>query len=167
MDRFPMTPACLVRLEKELTHLKSTERPALAKAIEEAREHGDLKENAEYHAAKDQQGMVEARIRDLETQTAMAEVIDPTRFEGPRVRFGATVKLMDLDANKELNYSIVGVEEANFKYGLLNYKSPIARGILGKEDGDEIEIETAGGNRRFEILDVVYREIELAPLDES
>lgn len=160
-----MIPACLVRLEKELTHLKSNERPALAKAIEEAREHGDLKENAEYHAAKDQQGFVEARIRDLEAKTAMAEVIDPTRFEGPRVRFGATVTLMDLDANEELTYSIVGVEEANFKYGLINYQSPIARGILGKEDGDEIEIETAGGSRKFEILDVVYREIQLAPED--
>jgi transcription elongation factor GreA len=167
MDRFPMTPACLERLEKELQHLKSVERPEIAKAIEEAREHGDLKENAEYHAAKDQQGFVEARIRDLEAKTAMAEVIDPTRFEGPRIRFGATVTLLDLDTDDKVKYSIVGEEEANFKYGLLNYKSPIARGILGKEEGDLIDIETAGGDRSFEILEVEYHEIELPEEDKK
>lgn len=165
MDRFPMTPEGLTRLEKELTHLKSKERPALARAIEEAREHGDIKENAEYHAAKDQQGFVEARIRDLEAKTAMAEVIDPVRFEGPRVRFGATVTLLDLDTDEKLKYSIVGEEEANFKFGLLNYKSPIARGILGKEEGDEIDVVTAGGTRSFEILEVEYHKIDLPDED--
>lgn len=165
MERFPMTPAGRDRLKDELEHLKKVERPAISAAIEEARAHGDLKENAEYHAAKEKQGLSEARVRLLETKLALAEVIDPLRLNGNRISFGATVTLLDLDTDEELTYAIVGDEEADFKHGLLNYKSPIARGVLGKEEGDEVSIEVGNGTRSFEILDVEFKEIKLAPLD--
>lgn len=158
-----MTPAGRDRLKAELEHLKRVERPAISAAIEEARAHGDLKENAEYHAAKEKQGLSEARIRTLETKLALAEIVDPLRLGGGRISFAATVTLLDLDTEEEMVYSIVGDEEADFKHGLLNYKSPIARGILGREEGDEVTIEVGNGTRSFEILEVDFKPIELPP----
>ena len=165
MERFPMTPQCKERLKGELDHLKSVERPAVVNAIEVAREHGDLKENAEYHAAKDKQGWIEARIRILEAKISRAEVIDPTSLSGDIVRFGATVTLLDGDTEEEVVYSIVGEDESDVKRGFLNFKSPIARGILGKEDGDDVEIRTTGGLRAFEILKVEYKALDTSPVD--
>ena len=167
MQRVPMTPAGKVRMQRELDRLKTVERPAIVAAIEEARAHGDLKENAEYHYAKDKQGMIEGKIREYETKLALADVIDPLRLSGKRVSFGATLRVMDLDQDEESVYRIVGEDEADFKNGLLNYLSPLARGFLGKEEGDEIEIETAGGTRAFEILEVRYVEIVLPELGTS
>ena len=159
-----MTPAGKDRLKKEVDYLKRIERPAISKAIEVAREHGDLKENAEYHAAKERQGMVEAKLRIMEARLSRAQVVDPTKLSGSRVVFGATVDLLDVDTEDEITYSIVGEDEADFRRGLLNFMSPIARAILGKEDGDECIVDTGGGNRRtLEILDVRFEEIELPP----
>jgi len=156
-----MTPAGKVRLRKEVDFLKNIERPRISKEIEVAREHGDLKENAEYHAAKDKQGIVEAKLRVMEGMLSAAEVIDPTKMSGNRVVFGATVTLLDVKNDQELIYSIVGEHEADFKKGLLNLKSPIARGVLGKEEGDEVTVKTGAGDRIFEILEVEFREIPL------
>ncbi len=161
MQKYPMTPAGRDRMKRTLDHLKRVERPAISAAIEEARAHGDLKENAEYHAAKEKQGLTEARIREYEAKLAMAQVIDPERLSGARVSFGATVTLLDLDTDEELTYSIVGDDEADFRHGLLNYKSPIARGVLGKEEGDEVEIDTGSATRSFEILAVEFKPIVL------
>ena len=163
MERFPMLPEGRDRLRAELEHLKKVERPAISAAIEEARAHGDLKENAEYHAAKEKQGMSEARIRLLETKLALAQVVDPEKLGGERVSFGATVRVLDVDTDEEAVYAIVGDEEADFKHGLLNYKSPIARGLMGKEEGDEVVIEVGAGTRNFEVLEVDFKKIELAP----
>lgn len=161
MERFPMTPAGRDRLKAELDRLKRVERPAISAQIEEARAHGDLKENAEYHAAKEKQGMTEARIRTLETKIALAQVVDPTKLSGSRVSFAATVVLLDVDTDEELRYSIVGDEESDFKHGLISYKSPIAQGVLGREEGDETTIEVGSGTRTFEILEVLFDEIPL------
>ena len=160
MERHPMTPASYRKLAAELDRLKTVERPAISAAIEEARAHGDLRENAEYHAAKDKQGHIEARIRVLETKIALSQVIDPASLSGAVVRFGATVTLLDLDNDEEMTLSIVGEDEADFKKGLLNYASPIARGLFGKEEGEEVSIEAPAGTRNFEILKVVYKAIE-------
>ncbi|TVR03238.1 MAG: transcription elongation factor GreA [Deltaproteobacteria bacterium] len=161
MQRFPMTPAGKKRLEAELERLRTVERPAIVVAIEEARAHGDLKENAEYHAAKDRQGQIEARIREFETKVGLAEVIDPTSLSGDRVRFGATVRLLDLDNDDEITYSIVGEDEADFRSGLISYQSPIARAVLGREEGDEVEVITGNGTRNLEIVEVQYKDIVL------
>lgn len=161
MQRFPMTPAGKKRLETELDRLRTVERPAIVTAIEEARAHGDLKENAEYHAAKDRQGQIEARIREYETKVGLAEVIDPARLGGSRVRFSATVQLLNLDTDETVTYSIVGEDESDFRSGLISYQSPIARAILGREEGDEVEVVTGSGTRSFEIVSVEYREIKL------
>ena len=158
-----MTPAGKTRLRKEVDYLKTVERPRISKEIEIAREHGDLKENAEYHAAKDKQGIVEAKLRIMEAMLSTAEVIDPTKMSGQRVVFGATVTLLDMDNDQELTYSIVGEHEADFKKGLLNLKAPIARGVLGKEEGDEVTVKTGAGDRMFEILEVEFKEIPLPP----
>lgn len=158
-----MTPAGRRRLQEELEHLRTVERPAISAAIEEARSHGDLKENAEYHSAKERQGMIEARVRELETKISMAEVIDPTTIRGNVVRFGATVTLLDLDTDEELTYSIVGEDEADHRIGLLNFKAPVARGIMTKEVGDEVIIPLDERKREFEILSVEYHEIPLVP----
>ncbi len=160
-----MTPQCKERLKDELDHLKSVERPAVVNAIEVAREHGDLKENAEYHAAKDRQGWIEARIRILEAKVSRAEVIDPATMSGDIVRFGATVTLMDSDTEQEITYAVVGEDESDVKRGFLNFKSPIARGILGKEEGDDVDIPTAGGVRSFEILTVEYKALDTSPVE--
>jgi len=159
-DKFPMTPACHVRLKAELKHLKDVERQQVAKDIEVARGHGDLSENADYDAAKERQGMIEARIRELEAKTALAEVIDPTKLSGERVVFGATVTLEDADSGDEKVYSIVGEDESDAKKGRIAITAPVARALIGKSVGDTVNIRSPGGDREVEIIDVVFKAIE-------
>jgi len=162
--KYPMTPAGRRRLAEELEHLRTVERPAVSQAIEEARAHGDLKENAEYHSAKDRQGMMEARVRELETKLSLAQIIDPaTVVKSSTVRFGATVTLLDLDTDEEITYAIVGEDEADHKNGLLNFRAPIARSLISKDEGDDVTIDLGERTRNFEILKVEYKEIELSP----
>ncbi len=156
MDKIPLTRAGFDKLEAELKTLKSVERPAIIKAIAEAREHGDLSENAEYHSAKEKQSFIEGRIKELEGVIGRADVIDPAKLSGP-VKFGATVKLVDEDTDEEKTYQIVGEYEADIEAGKLNLASPIARALIGKEEGDAIEVRTPGGEKFYEILDVSYR----------
>ncbi len=155
MEKIPMTRAGFDQLDDELRNLKSVERPAVIKAIAEAREHGDLSENAEYHAARERQSFVEGRIKELEGLISRAEVIDPTKLSGP-IKFGATVTLVDEDSDEEKTYQIVGEAEAQIEGGLLNVRSPLARALIGKEPGDTVEVRTPGGERSYEILDVRY-----------
>lgn len=157
MQRYPMTPQGHASLEAELKQLKTVERPRITTAIAEAREHGDLKENAEYHAAREQQGLCEARIRDIEAKLGGSQVIDPTTLpkEG-RVVFGVTVVLENLDTGEEKRYKIVGDDEADFKINKISVNSPIARGLIGKSEGDEAKIQTPSGLVEFEILEVLY-----------
>ncbi len=152
----PMTPAGAHKLREELTRLKE-ERPKISREIGIAREHGDLKENAEYHAAKERQGLVEARIKDIEDKLARAEVIDPTKLSGDRVRFGATVSLLNLDTDEESTYQIVGADEADLKNGTISISAPIARALIGKSTGDEVVVTLPGGKRRFEIGSIEFR----------
>lgn len=156
-----MTPGGKARMQKTLNRLKQVERPDVVKAIEVARAHGDLKENAEYHAAKDRQGMIEARIREYEAKLSRAQVIDPTKMSGHQVRFGATVTVLDLDTDKEATYSIVGEDESDYQRNLLNYRSPIAKSILGNEEGDVVVVKLERGDRRFEILEVAWLAIDI------
>ncbi|MDO4699281.1 MAG: transcription elongation factor GreA [Moraxella sp.] len=157
MVRYPMTPQGHAALEAELKQLKMVERPRITAAIAEAREHGDLKENAEYHAAREQQGFCEARIRDIEAKLGGAQVIDPTKLtQDGRVVFGVTVVLENLDSGEERRYKIVGNDEADFKTGKISVNSPIARGLIGKSEGDEAKIQTPSGLLEFEILNVLY-----------
>ena len=155
MDKIPLTKAGFARLDAELKELKSVRRPTVIKAIAEAREHGDLSENAEYHAAREQQSHIEGRIKELEGIIGLAEVIDVTRLSGP-IKFGATVKVVDEDTDEEKTYQIVGEAEANIEKGLLNVKSPLARALIGKEEGDSVEVKTPGGTRDYEILEIAY-----------
>jgi transcription elongation factor GreA len=155
MEKIPMTAGGHAALEKELKKLKSVERPNIIRAISEAREHGDLSENAEYHSAKEKQSFIEGRIKEVEGILSLAEVIDPKKLSGP-VKFGATVTLVDEDTDQEKTYQIVGEHEANIEKGLLNMKSPIARALIGKEEGDSVEVHTPGGDRAYEILKVAY-----------
>ena len=155
MEKIPMTRAGFDQLDDELRNLKSVERPAVIKAIAEAREHGDLSENAEYHAARERQSFVEGRIKELEGLISRAEVIDPTKLSGP-IKFGATVTLVDEDSDEEKTYQIVGEAEAQIEGGLLNVRSPLARALIGKEPGDTVEVRTPDGERSYEILDVRY-----------
>ncbi|MCP4809741.1 MAG: transcription elongation factor GreA [Proteobacteria bacterium] len=158
MQRNPITPEGHERLAKEVKHCKSVLRPQVVKDIEEARAHGDLSENAEYDAAKDRQGLLEARIVDLETKLATAEIIDVTLMpQGERVIFGTTVGLMDLDTEAELKYRVVSEYEADVKKGLVSYTSPIGRALIGKEVGEEVRVHTPGGERLLEILDIHFR----------
>lgn len=157
MDKVPMTAAGHVAIMDEIKHLKSVERPRIIKAISEAREHGDLSENAEYHAAKEQQGWTEARVAELEDILSRAEVIDLTKLSGDSVKFGATVKLVDEDTDEESTYQIVGEFEADVKSGKISISSPIARGLIGKSVGDSVEVNTPGGGKSYEILKVSYR----------
>ena len=144
-------------LREELKNLKSVERPRIVEAIATARAHGDLKENAEYHAAKEQQGLMEARIRDIEAKLSNAQVIDVTKLsQDGRVVFGSTVHLVDLDSDAEATYRIVGEDEADIKAGLLSIASPIARALIGKNEGDEVAVETPGGKKNYEIVEVEY-----------
>ena len=157
MERFPMTPGGLKKLQEELKRLKSEERPAIIRAIAEARAHGDLSENAEYHAAKDRQSFIEGRIAELEDKTSRAEVIDPSTMSGDTVRFGATVKVVDEETDAEKEYQIVGADEANIEEGRISVTSPIARAMIGKGIGDQIEVQAPSGARYYEILGVSYR----------
>ena len=155
MEKIPMTKAGHTALETELKHLKSVERPAIIRAIAEAREHGDLSENAEYHSAKEKQSFIEGRIKEIEGILSLAEVIDPAKLSGP-IKFGATVTVVDENTEDEHTWQIVGEHEANIEAGLLNIKSPIARAMIGKEEGDSVEVHTPGGDRAYEILKIVY-----------
>jgi len=155
MEKIPMTAAGHEALGKELKHLKSVERPAIIRAISEAREHGDLSENAEYHSAKEKQSFIEGRIKEVEGILSLAEVIDPARLSGA-IKFGATVTLIDEDTEAEHTWQIVGEHEANIEKGLLNMKSPIARALIGKEEGDSVEVRTPGGERSYEVVKVAY-----------
>ena len=155
MDKIPMTRAGFVALDEELKTLKSVERPAVIRAIAEAREHGDLSENAEYHAAREKQSFIEGRIKELEAIIGLAEVIDPTKLSGS-VKFGATVTLADEDTGAERTYQIVGEPESNLEAGLLNIRSPLARALIGKVEGDSVEVRTPGGERSYEIVAVRY-----------
>ncbi|VAV99158.1 Transcription elongation factor GreA [hydrothermal vent metagenome] len=155
MEKIPMTAAGYAALETELKHLKSVERPAIIRAISEAREHGDLSENAEYHSAKEKQSFIEGRVKELEAVISLAEVIDPAKLSGA-IKFGATVTLVDEDTDEEKTWQIVGEHEASIERGLLNIKSPIARALIGKEEGDSVEVHTPGGDRSYEVLKIVY-----------
>ena len=150
-----MTPTGFQALEAELKNLKSVERPAIIKAIAEARELGDLSENAEYHSAREKQSFIEGRIKELEGIIGLADVIDPAKLSGT-VKFGAKVTVVDEDTDEEKTWQIVGEHEANIESGLLNIKSPIARALIGKDEGDSVEVRTPGGERSYEILKIVY-----------
>ena len=156
MDKVPMTAMGHQAMLEEIKHLKSVERPRIIKLITEARAHGDLSENAEYHAAKDQQGWIEARVAELEDKVSRAEVIDVTKLSGDTVKFGAFVTLLDEDDDEESVYQIVGEFEADVKKGLISVSSPIARAIIGKRKGDSVEVATPGGGKSYEILKVRY-----------
>jgi transcription elongation factor GreA len=145
-------------LQQELKKLKSTDRPAVIRAIAEARAHGDLKENAEYHAAKDQQGFIEGRIKELEGKLSNVQVIDVTEIDaGGKVIFGSTVKLLDDDTGKEIVYRIVGQDEADIKTGLISYTSPIARALISKSEGDAVEFNAPDGVKSYEVIEVSYK----------
>ena len=156
MEKFPMTPKGFVALNVELKQLKSVERPAIIRAIAEAREHGDLSENAEYHSAREKQSFIEGRIKELEGTIGLAEVIDPATLSGA-IKFGATVTIVDEETDEEKTYQIVGQTEADIENGLLNIKSPIARAQIGKEEGDSVEVRTPGGVKDYEILTVAFK----------
>ena len=158
MQRYPMTPQGHAALEEELKQLKTVDRPRITAAIAEAREHGDLKENAEYHAAREQQGFCEARIRDIEDKLGGAEVIDPLKLpQDGRVVFGVTVVIENLDTEEQKRYKIVGDDEADFKANKISINSPIARGLIGKSEGDEAKIQTPSGEVEYEIVEVLYQ----------
>ena len=155
MEKIPLTRAGYDKLDAELRHLKTVERPAIIQAISEAREHGDLSENAEYHSAKEKQSFIEGRIKELEGVLSLADVIDTGRLSGP-IKFGATVRLVDEDAGEEQTYQIVGEQEADIENGRLNMRSPLARALIGKEPGDSVEVRTPGGEKSYEVLSVSY-----------
>ena len=155
MEKIPFTARGFAKLDAELKRLKTVDRPQIITAIAEARELGDLSENAEYHAARERQSFVEGRIRELESLLGRSEVIDPTRLSGP-IKFGATVKLLDEDTEEQRTYQIVGEAEANIEEGLLNMKSPLARALIGREPGDSVEVRTPGGTRSYEIVEVNF-----------
>lgn len=150
-----MTRAGFVALDEELKDLKTVERPAIIRAIAEAREHGDLSENAEYHSAREKQSFIEGRIKELEGLLSLAEVIDPTKLSGA-IKFGATVTIVDEDSDEEKTYQIVGETEADIEAGKLNIRSPIARALIGKDAGDSVEVKTPGGQRSYEILSIRF-----------
>jgi transcription elongation factor GreA len=155
--KIPMTPEGNSRLKDELKNLKEVERPKISREIGVARDHGDLSENAEYHAAKEKQGMIEARIKDLEDKLSRAEIIDPTKLHGSKVAFGATVKLSNIETEEETVYRLVGADEANLDQGSISITSPLARALIGREVGDEVKVRMPAGERLYEILEVEYR----------
>jgi transcription elongation factor GreA len=157
MDRIPLTTAGFQRLEAELKNLKNKERPDVVQAIAEAREHGDLSENAEYHAAREKQSFIEGRILELEAVIGQAEVFDPAEMSGSTVKFGATVKLVDEETDEEVTYQIVGEYEADLEAGRISVTAPIARALIGKEAGDSAEVHTPKGERYYELLEVKYQ----------
>ena len=155
MDKIPLTKAGFDKLNEELRQLKSTERPNIIKAISEAREHGDLSENAEYHAAKEKQSFIEGRVKELESIISLAEVINVSKLAGP-IKFGATVELIDEETEERQVYQIVGEYEADIENNLLNLRSPLAKALIAKEEGDSVEVNTPGGQRSFEIIKIKY-----------
>ncbi len=157
MEKIPMTRNGLDALEGELRRLRSEERPAIIKAIEAAREHGDLSENAEYHAARERQSFIEGRLAELEDVISRADVIDPSTLSGDTVRFGATVHIVDEDTDEEQTFQIVGTHEADASAGRLSITSPLARGLIGKSLGDSAEVTAPGGSKSYEILEVEYK----------
>ena len=156
MQKFPMTAPGLLRLEDELRQLRSQERPAVIRAIAEARAHGDLSENAEYHAARERQSFIEGRIDELELIVSAAEVIDPSSLTGEHVKFGAHVWLIDEETEKEATYQIVGVHEADIKHARLSLSSPLAKALIGKKVGDSVSVPAPGGDRSYEILGIKF-----------
>ena len=155
MEKIPMTRAGYDQLDEELRELRAVERPAVIRAIAEAREHGDLSENAEYHAAREKQSFVEGRIKELEMIISRAEVIDPAKLSGS-VKFGAKVTVVDEDTDEEKTFQLVGEQEADLERGLLNVRSPLARALIGKDEGDSVEVTTPGGLKSYEILSIRY-----------
>ncbi|MDO8983074.1 transcription elongation factor GreA [Cypionkella sp.] len=155
MEKIPMTRRGFTALDEELKQLKSVERPAVIRAIAEAREHGDLSENAEYHAAREKQSFIEGRVKELEAIISLAEVIEVAKLTGS-IKFGATVVLVDEESNEEKTYQIVGESEADIEHNLLNIRSPLARALIGKDEGDSVEVKTPGGTRGYEILSIRY-----------
>ncbi len=157
MERIPMTAEGHASLQAELKMLKSVERPSIIAAISEARSHGDLSENAEYHAAKEKQSFIEGRISELDDKLARADIIDISKLGGKKIRFGATVTIIDVDSEEKATYKIVGEDEANVKEGKISVTSPIARAMIGKEEGEEAEVSAPSGARAYEISKVVYK----------
>ncbi|MBI1417381.1 MAG: transcription elongation factor GreA [Limimaricola sp.] len=155
MQKIPLTRSGFDKLDAELKQLKSVERPAIIRAIAEAREHGDLSENAEYHSAKEKQSFIEGRIKELEGVMSLAEVIDPSKLSGA-VKFGATVVLYEEQTDSEKTFQIVGEYEADIESGRINMKSPIARALIGKDEGDVVEVRTPGGERTYEIVSISF-----------
>ena len=155
MEKIPMTRRGFTALDDELKQLKSVERPAVIRAIAEAREHGDLSENAEYHAAREKQSFIEGRVKELEAVISLAEVIEVAKLSGA-IKFGATVTLVDEDTDEERTYQIVGEVEADLERGLLNIRSPLARALIGKDEGDSVDVKTPGGQRSYEVLSIRY-----------
>ena len=157
MNKVPMTIRGANLLRNELKRLKSEDRPSVIKAIAEARAHGDLKENAEYHAAKDQQGFIEARIKDIEAKLSNTQVIDVTTVDAKgKIVFGSTIKLLDMQTDSEIVYTIVGEDEADIKTGLISFTSPFARAMIGKNEGDEVSFSAPGGEKYYEVIEVRY-----------
>ncbi|MBI1407220.1 MAG: transcription elongation factor GreA [Caulobacter sp.] len=156
MEKVPMTAGGYSALDEELKRLKTVERPSVIAAISEARAHGDLSENAEYHAAKERQGWIEGRIAEIEDKIARAQVIDVSKLSGTQVKFGATVSVVDEDTEDEARYQIVGEHEADVREGRVSISSPIARAMIGKEPGDVVEVNTPGGVKAYEILKVEW-----------
>jgi transcription elongation factor GreA len=157
MEKNPITPQGYDKLRDELNHLRSVERHKVIQMIAVAREHGDLSENAEYHAARDRQSFIEGRVKDLENKLALAEVIDPSKLTGSRVAFGATLKLSNTQTGEEVSYRIVGADESEIESGSISITSPLARSLLGKEVGDEVKVRMPGGERVYEILEVTFK----------
>jgi transcription elongation factor GreA len=157
MDKIPMTAEGYAALDSELKRLKSIERPAIIQAISEARQHGDLSENAEYHAAKERQSFIEGRVAELEDKLARSQVIDIARLSGSTIKFGATVKLLDEDSGEKAVYKIVGEDEADVRAGKVSITSPVARALIGKEEGDVVEVTSPGGAKSFEVLKIEWR----------
>ncbi len=155
MEKFPLTAGGYAKLDSELKVLKTVRRPSVIRAIAEARAHGDLSENAEYHAAREEQSHIEGRVKELEAVLSLAEVIDVASLSGT-IKFGATIDLADEDTDEEKTFQIVGQHEADIEKGLLNMQSPLARSLIGKEEGDSIEVRTPGGVRSYEILAVKF-----------
>jgi len=156
MEKFPMTAHGYEKLQEELKTLKTIERPAIIKAIAEAREHGDLSENAEYHAARERQSFIEGRILELESKISRADVIDVKSLTGDRVKFGAQITLVDEDTEEEISYQIVGEDESDIKKGLLSVKAPLARALIGKAVGDTVEVKLPQGTKTYEILSLRF-----------
>jgi transcription elongation factor GreA len=159
-DKYPMTPAGLAWMRKALRKLKEVDRPNNVKAIEIARSHGDLSENADYDAAKEEQGMIDAKLREYEYKISLAEVIDPTTMSGDRVRFGATVTIEDAESGDETTYTIVGEHEADIKLGMISVNAPVARAMIGRSVGEEVQVTTPKGVREFEITNVEWNEVK-------